>query len=350
MPSPTLDATATATILIGRFQPFHNGHAALLRAALARAERAVAVVVLGSSWRSRNARNPFTWEERAGMIAASLTGDEAQRTLFVPVRDYYDDARWSAATAAGVRAALAKAGVDTPRLALIGFQKDESTAYLGLFPQWAFVASEKQGDIDAAAVRKLYFGDADHTTAIAALVPGAVADFLARWRSAPAFAAMREEYAAIVAYQKEWGSGPFVTLDAVVSAAEHVLLVRRGAPPGKGLWAVPGGFLEGRERLLHGAIRELQEETGIAVPASELVHALRDVAVFDHPDRSLRGRIITHAHWFDLPLDTLPAVAGADDAADARWFPIAGLAGMEADMFEDHFVVLERFLKIPQQR
>ena len=342
MSSPTFDAI----ILIGRFQPFNNGHAALLRTALARAERAI--VVPGSSLRSRNARNPFAWEERAEMIAASLAEDEARRVLFVPVRDYYDDARWSAAVDAGVRAALAKVGVDSPRLALIGFRKDESTNYLNLFPQWAFVASEKQGGIDATAVRKLYFSDADNATAIAALVPPAIADFLARWRSTPAFAAMREEHAAIAAYKKEWGSGPFVTLDAVVSAAEHVLLVRRGRSPGKGLWAVPGGFLEGRERLLRGAIRELQEETGIAVPESDLVRALREVAVFDHPDRSQRGRIITHAHWFDLPLKTLPAVAGADDAADARWFPIDGLARMEAKMFEDHFTILERFLKITE--
>ena len=67
-----------------------------------------------------------------------------------------------------------------------------------------------------------------------------------------------------------------------------------------------------------------------------------------HPDRSQRGRIITHTHWFDLPLKTLPAVAGADDAADARWFPIDGLARMEAKMFEDHFTILERFLKITE--
>jgi len=342
MPSPTFDAA----IFIGRFQPFHNGHAVLLRTALAQAGRAI--VVLGSSFHSRSARNPFAWKERAEMIAASLTEDEARRVLFVPVRDYYDDARWSAAVDAGVRAVLAKAGVDTPRLALTGFQKDESTHYLGLFPQWTLVTSEKQGDTDAAAVRKLYFSDADNAAAIAALVPPAIADFLARWRPTPAFAAMREEHAAIVAYKKEWGSGPFVTLDAVVTAAGHVLLVRRGHPPGKGSWAVPGGFLEGRERLLRGATRELQEETGIAVPESDLAHALRDVAVFDHPDRNQRGRIITHAHWFDLPLKALPAVAGADDAAEARWFPIAGLAGMEAEMFEDHFAILERFLKITE--
>ncbi|MDR1853619.1 MAG: bifunctional nicotinamide-nucleotide adenylyltransferase/Nudix hydroxylase [Azoarcus sp.] len=338
-----MSPTYAAAVLIGRFQPFHDGHAALLHAALAQAERAV--VVLGSAFRARNARNPFTWQERAEMIAASLTPEEARRVLFVPIRDYYDDARWSKAVDLGVRAALAQAGVDAARPALIGYRKDESTYYLALFPQWSFIASEKQGDIDATAVRRLYFsGDATAWATLKTLVPEAIATFLERWKTLPAYAAMREEHAAIDAYKKEWGSGPFVTLDAVVTAAAHVLLVRRGRTPGKGTWAVPGGFLEGRERLLQGAIRELKEETGIAVPDADLIAALREVAVFDHPDRSQRGRIITHAHWFDLPPQTLPAVAGDDDAAEAKWFPIAALAGMEEEMFEDHFAILNRFL------
>ncbi|MDR2881483.1 MAG: NUDIX domain-containing protein, partial [Azoarcus sp.] len=129
-----------------------------------------------------------------------------------------------------------------------------------------------------------------------------------------------------------------------VTVAGHVLLVRRRHPPGKNLWAIPGGFLEGRERLLQGAIRELKEETGLAVTDAELAKACRAVAVFDHPDRSQRGRVITHAHWFDLPLPALPPVAGADDAAEARWFPIAGLPGMETELFEDHFVILDGIL------
>ena len=361
-----------AAILIGRFQPFHNGHAALLEQALEMADRAL--VVLGSSFRARNARNPFTWEERAAMITASFNETVARRILFVPVRDYYDDARWAAAVQEGVRAAMEKQGYAAPRLALAGFHKDASSDYLRLFPQWSFAASERQGDFDATPIRGFYFGsseavrpdpsrrpreggdlesrldsrlrgnDGSGWNALCAQVPSAVVQYLEDWRLLPAFAAMREEHEVIEAGKRQWGLGPFVTLDAVVTAAGHVLLVRRKHPPGKGLWAIPGGFLEGRERLLQGAIRELKEETGLGIEDMELAKACRKVTVFDHPDRSPRGRVITHAHWFDLALPALPSVAGADDAAEARWFPISDLPGMEAELFEDHFVILDGFL------
>ena len=70
--------------------------------------------------------------------------------------------------------------------------------------------------------------------------------------------------------------------------------------------------------------------------------ALQGCEVFDHPDRSLRGRTITHVFVFHLPGDALPAVQGGDDAAAARWVPVSELAAMESQMFEDHFHVLRR--------
>lgn len=334
-----------AVILIGRFQPFHNGHDALLRQALGMADRVL--VVLGSSFRAPSAKNPFTWEERATMIAACLDEADARRVVFVPVRDYYNDARWAAAVEAGARTAMEKAGYAALRMALAGFHKDASSDYLKLFPQWSFVTLERQGDIDATPIRGLYFdaGEAAWDT-LRARVPPAVARYLESWRRRPVFVALREERESIEADKRKWGTGPFITLDAVVTVAGHVLLVRRKHPPGKGLWAIPGGFLEGRERLFEGAVRELKEETSLDIADAELAKACRAVLVLDHPDRSQRGRVITHAHWFDLPFPALPSVAGADDAAEARWFPIAKLADMETELFEDHFMILDGFLAL----
>ena len=103
-------------VYVGRFQPFHAGHLALLQQALALAGRCV--VVIGSAHQARTPKNPFTWRERAEMIRLALPEAERERVDFVPVRDYYDEARWVRAVRAQVGALCggsAKVALISPR-------------------------------------------------------------------------------------------------------------------------------------------------------------------------------------------------------------------------------------------
>jgi bifunctional NMN adenylyltransferase/nudix hydrolase len=330
-------------VVIGRFQPFHTGHAALLLKALEIAPRIV--VILGSSFQARNPKNPFTWEERAAMIRATLDPAALDRVTFVPMRDYYDDRRWGKAVLEAVQAQ----GSSNDKVALVGFVKDPSSRYLTRFPLWKLVNIAQQGDIDATSLRQIYFEGEDPAATealLSTLVPAPVAHYLKGWSRVAHFPQMKAEHLAIEESKKTWGTGPFVTVDAVVRAAGKVLLVKRANAPGRGLWAVPGGFLESRESVLQGAMRELSEETGLSLTEASLESALKGVAVFDHPDRSLRGRTITHAHFFDLKDIALPPIAAADDAAEARWEAIEALKDMEARFFEDHFHILDHFLSL----
>lgn len=309
-------------------------------------------VVLGSSFRARSAKNPFTWEERAAMIGATLNPEERERVMYIPVRDYYDDVRWAAA----VHRQVQQHADSVHRIALVGHFKDTSSAYLNLFSPWRLIAAETDLAIDATAIRQTLFEAAHGAAAfdaIGKLVPPAVLQYLETWTRLPHYSMLAQEHAQLSAYKAAWKSSPyppiFSTVDAVVLAAGHVLLIQRGDFPGKGLWALPGGFLEQHERLLQGALRELREETGLTVPASSLEEALVDVRVFDHPDRSQRGRTITHVHFFNLNMQHLPDIEAADDAAQARWIPIETLTEMEEIFFEDHFHILDSFLGlIPQ--
>lgn len=333
----------SAVVLIGRFQPFHNGHAKLLAHALTAAPRVI--VVLGSSLQATNAKNPFTWQDRAALIGSTLTEGERARLTFVPMRDFYDDARWAKEVTRAVE------GLVTARapIGVLGHLKDASSQYLNRFPNWTLIEMPQQGEIDATSLRQIYFEVEDPPAAqalLAGLVPAPVAAYLTGWKHLPRYSQLREEHLALEESKQVWGKGPFITVDALVKAGDRVLLIRRGKAPGKGLWAIPGGFLEARERVLQGAIRELREETGLSVLQSTLEASLKGVAVFDHPDRSLRGRTITHAHYFDLPGADACAVNGADDAAEAQWTPIAALEGMADQLFEDHFVILSHFLGI----
>src|SRR3546814_11953961 len=66
---------------------------------------------------------------------------------------------------------------------------------------------------------------------------------------------------------KDWEGSPypviFNTADAIIVQGNKLLMVKRRGYPGKGLWALPGGFLNHRERVIEAAIREATEETGI---------------------------------------------------------------------------------------
>lgn len=337
------NAAFDVSVLIGRFQPFHNGHAALLQHALTLAPKVC--VVLGSALQARNAKNPFRWQERAAMIGASLAPEQRERVVFLPLRDYYDDRRWGDA----VQAAIQAHTQPHQRIALVGFVKDASSHYLQRFPAWELVQLPQQGELDATSLRQIYFegNDADVTQALlGGLVPPAIAEYLHGWSKLAHYLQLRDEHLAIEQSKKTWGCGPFITVDAVVNIGGNVLLIQRRNAPGKGLWALPGGFLDGRERVLQGAIRELREETRLGLLDSTLEGAFRQAVVFDHPDRSLRGRTITHAHYFQLDASTLPQIEADDDAANARWVPVSELASLEDQLFEDHFNILDHFLQL----
>lgn len=342
MSAPDLAESTDVALVIGRFQPFHHGHVALVAHALEVGRRAL--VVLGSAGAPRSVKNPFTAEERTAMIRASFGPEQQQRLGFIAVRDYYDEQRWANAVTSAVAAES-----DGP-VALVGFRKDDTSAYLSLFPQWREHALPRQAPIDGTALRRLYWGTASAELAaeLVEAVPAAVAHFLEAFRRGPEMARLQEEFATLERDRATYGNGPFVTVDAVVTRGKRILLVQRGRAPGRDLWALPGGFLEGSERLLTGAIRELQEESLLDCSQAELRAALRGVAVFDHPQRSQRGRAITHAHYFVLP-DTagaLPHVQGADDAQAARWFELSEIPSMLDQLFDDHFHIIDHFLGV----
>jgi len=334
-------APAELAVVIGRFQPFHFGHLALLEHALSVAPRALLVV--GSAPGPRMAKNPFSAAERIDSIRQSLTPEQQARVGFVQVRDYYDGPRWATA----VKAAVARETHGA--VALVGFRKDDSSAYLSLFPEWCEHALPRQAPIDGSALRRHYYESAgsELPAELLSAVPPAVASFLRRFRDSPHFEPLRAEQAALDANRAKYGTGPFVTVDALVTFADQILLIQRGHAPGKGLWALPGGFLEGSERLLGAAMRELREETHIGCGDAELQAALRGVAVFDHPQRSQRGRTITHVHHFALPgTGTPPRVEGADDADAARWLPLAEVPSWLDQLCEDHFQIIDHFLAV----
>lgn len=74
--------------------------------------------------------------------------------------------------------------------------------------------------------------------------------------------------------RREFPDAPLIGVGAVVVDEGRVLLVRRGTEPMLGQWSLPGGLLEVGESLLAGVVREVREETGLAVEPVELIELL----------------------------------------------------------------------------
>ena len=94
----------------------------------------------------------------------------------------------------------------------------------------------------------------------------------------------------------------------------RLLLVRRGAAPAQGLWAIPGGGLRLGGTLQAGAEREILEETGI------IIRAGAPLFTCDSFEKDGAGRIRFHYVIVDVAADYVSGdVKEADDALEARW-------------------------------
>jgi len=107
---------------------------------------------------------------------------------------------------------------------------------------------------------------------------------------------------------------PRVGIGAITIHEGRVLLVKRGAEPSRGLWAIPGGTLELGETMQECAAREILEETGITIKVGACIY------VFDFMERDAEGKIKFHFVIVDFAGEYVSGEPkGADDADEARF-------------------------------
>ena len=329
-------------VLIGRFQPFHNAHLEIVKRATALCDQLI--IITGSAKQPRTYKNPFTSRERHNMIKSATAGLSMHIIVEENVDTIYNDQAW----AVRIQGIVAKFTVPGKSVGIIGHKKDDSSFYLDMFPQWGYENVELIEFLSAVDIRDLYFKRDANMAFIKGVVPETTFDFLTEFKNSPEYEQIIREREFVANYKKQYASLPyppiFSTADAVVIQSGHVLMIRRRAEPGRGLWALPGGYVNAAtdKTVEDAAIRELREETLIKVPAPVLRGNIVRSKVFDAIDRSPRGRIITHAFYIQLPDGELPKVKGSDDAEKARWVPIAEVRSEEC--FEDHFEILSHFV------
>lgn len=329
-------------VFIGRFQPFHLGHEFVVRQALTHAK--TVIILIGSANSPRTIKNPFSFDERESMILQAFENEQgdSDRMVCLPIDDtLYNDHKWLQNIYEAVSFIT---GDDDATIGVIGHTKDDSSYYLSLFPNWGFVELPSFEELSATPIRRAYFLEEGLESGddLYEKMPEPSRLFLQKFRQTEDFDDLQREYRHVLDYQSSWSSAPyppiFVTADALVVQAGHVLLIERGGEYGRGLYALAGGFLDKDETLLQCALRELEEETGLIISPS----TLKSQHTFDLPSRSARGRTVTTVFYFELTGERLPDVSGGDDANTAFWLPLGQLDGRM--MFEDHYSVITKVL------
>jgi bifunctional NMN adenylyltransferase/nudix hydrolase len=347
-------------IYIGRFQPFHLGHLHVINHALTIADKLI--MVIGSHNKPIDWKNPWTSAQRIEMIKASLTPDQLAHIHFQTIEDrLYQNKEWEALVYDAVDSILmqystlrvqANTEERTAKCCVVGYDKDESSFYLNSFPQWklekvpAFNIEANDEALSATMIREMLYNN--RFGYVKNLIPNGTFNYIKEWLGTESAAYVKAWYDKDLEDQKpyealKWGTNDYCA-DNVVLQSGHVLLVKRAKHPGKGLWAVPGGHVGKNETAFEAALRELDEETNLKVPSKVLVGSFEGEKLFDHPERSLRGRCgkkvsrtASISHCFVLNDEhALARVKAADDAEEAWWFPIAEVRKMRNQLFEDH--------------
>lgn len=376
---PNISFRPRVGVFIGRFQPFHRGHERAVALALDKVD--TLLVIVGSANEPRTARNPLTAGERITMIRECFPGNN--RLVVVALEDSdYNITAWIEQVQALVHdtARDTQGGMRTPKVTLVGHDKDSSSYYLSLFPRWDFLDTGHHALMGATSVRGDLFGQPDGKHELLMALEERkinLEGFMAQWAQQARIAAMKSiavdgsagaklpepvrrgvemfiggrqydevafevAHAAWVAHQ--WRHSPhtqqFLTADAVVIHCGHVLMVKRRGWPGRGQWALPGGFVEATEFIQDSALRELKEETRIKVPTAVLKGHIRAREVFDAPWRSSRGRTVTHAFLIDLPRGPAPRIrqGGDEESSAVEWIELGHLD--RSRCFEDHYAII----------
>lgn len=323
-------------IFISKFSPFTNAHKAIVHKALNVADKVI--IVIGSTNCARDINNPWSGLERQEMILSSFSQNELNDFSFIHMKDYlYNENLWTLTLQQKINEII---NCSENEVAIISF-KDDDSAYLKSFPQYSSILFSFEDKHSAKHIRDRYF---TYDLSYKNHVPTKIIEYLEKFQDTSTFSSLKEEYNYIKKYRASWQGTPFEvqfnTVDSVVLKSGHILLVKRKFSPGKGLLALPGGFLSSKETYQEAALRELKEETKIGINIPDLKKSIVSKEIFDYPYRSLRGRTITVAFLINLGVGHLPQIKGADDAAKAFWLPLNEIAAKEDQFFEDHFHII----------
>lgn len=309
-------------VFIGRFQPAHKGHIQVLKESASRVN--MLLILIGSANQCRSIKNPWTYKERRNYLFEKLHEAKVTNYVIKPLNDYkYADSQWIT----DVRLTVEDTFYNKAPT-IFGHMK-EGNNYLNWFPDWKFENVNSEYTINATQVRNRMFAEANSD------MPECVrADKDFYDREAQLFS----NYPFPETLNFNCG-------DALLECQGHILLIMRKRAPGAGTWALPGGFRDRKDKtLVDCALRELEEETNVRVPAKVLRGSIVKTELFDDISRSFgipRNTMAVYMRVNPNPDGTLPRANGADDAVEAKWVTLTDALN-KYDLYDDHKDIISK--------
>lgn len=309
-------------VFIGRFQvpTPHAGHRHVLLQAANLTNKLI--VLIGSANACPSIKNPWDIRYRMDEMHRFLKSAGVKNFEVFPLNDYiYSDSQWQT----DVRQTIELATSPDDQIILFGNTKPD-TNYLKWFPEWKYVEVNSTHVVSATDIRKAMFENCDP------LLPTNI----------------QEEYDYFQSEATKFKDYPypetisFNCADMLVECAGHVLLIERKHTPGKGVFALPGGFKNRSEAFIDAAFRELFEETGIKVPEKVLRGSIVNKKLYDNPSRCNgipRVTYVVHAKIDTNNDGSLPKLKASDDANKAVWVPL-NIVLNDMKLFDDHLHIV----------
>jgi len=117
--------------------------------------------------------------------------------------------------------------------------------------------------------------------------------------------------------KREYPTQPLIGVGALIITDGQILLVKRGAEPGKDRWSIPGGLVKVGETLQETVAREVKEESNLDVEVHSLIDAVSNL------EKDTKGNLRYHFVILDFFVKLKSRVlATGSDALAAKWVPL----------------------------
>jgi bifunctional NMN adenylyltransferase/nudix hydrolase len=306
-------------LLIGRFQPPTNEDIDMIRKASDLYD--YTLVLVAGAHRPARVKAPMSWE-----IIAKTMIDKAPECDFQVMGlldTLYDNATWVSHVRLCLDTYCDAFNIQNPDITLLGQTEDNARKTLSFFPDWS-TDMPRNSNRDVA-LHTLYAQGLTFT------------DAGTRTKLLQARSLLEEEQTRLQKASEVLGYPVILnTSDAVVVQSNHLLVVQRP----DGLYSIPGVHITEHETGLEAALRAARTKGAINMPKGALEGRLTDSKVFDHPDRSERGRVRTEAFLF-----TLPASGRMEDIKGKNSFWLPFNSCYPHMFFEDHYDIAQALLR-----